>query len=109
MVHEITSVQDFEETLQNYPDLVMEFYASWCPHCKAFAPNLAEASHILENKGIYFARTEIDTFENLANQYNVESIPTLTFFKNGSLVAESAGERDVQGVISFVDQALQNA
>lgn len=109
MVHEITSVQDFEETLQNHPNVVMEFYATWCPHCKAFAPDLAEASHILENRNIFFARTEIDTFEDLANQYNVESIPTLTFFKDGSLIAESAGQRDVQGVISFIDQALQTA
>ena len=108
MVHEIRSVEDFEQTIQNNPDVLMEFYASWCPHCKAFAPDLAEASHLLESKHVTVARTEIDTFEDLANEYNVESIPTLTFFKNGSLVAESAGQRSVQGVLDFVNQALES-
>lgn len=108
MVHEIRSVEDFEQTIQNNPDVLMEFYASWCPHCKAFAPDLAEASHLLESDHVTVARTEIDTFEDLANEYNVESIPTLTFFKNGSLVAESAGQRSVQGVLDFVNQAMKN-
>lgn len=86
----------------------MEFYASWCPHCKAFYPVLDAASSRLNEEGVFVAQTEIDTFASIADQYGIESIPTLTFFENGDLVAQSAGSRDEQGVFEFVSQSLEN-
>lgn len=106
MIHNVTSTQDFEHILSTYPDVLMEFYASWCPHCKAFYPNLEAASNELAGQGIYTAQTEIDIFEQLAGEYNVESIPTLIFFRNGQPVLETTGERDPQAVLEFVQEAM---
>lgn len=106
MIHNVTSTQDFENILSSRPEVLMEFYASWCPHCKAFYPNLEAASNELAVQGVYTAQTEIDTFEDLAGEFGVESIPTLIFFRNGKPVLESTGERDPQAVLAFVQEAL---
>lgn len=106
MIHQITSNEDFQSVIDGHSKVLMEFYASWCPHCKAFYPVLNAASAKLNEEGIYVAQTEIDTFEQIANEYGVESIPTLVFFNNGSAVTESTGERDEQGVFDFVNESL---
>lgn len=105
MIHNVTSTEEFSEILASNPDVLMEFYAAWCPHCKAFQPNLEAASETLSENGVFTAQTEIDAFEDLAGQYGVESIPTIIFFKNGQPVLESTGERDPQGVLEFVAEA----
>lgn len=106
MIQQVTSTEDFSDIINSNQKVLMEFYASWCPHCKAFYPTLDAASKTLNEEGIAVARTEIDTFEQIASAYGIESIPILTFFVNGELVAESAGSRDEQGIFEFVRSAL---
>lgn len=106
MIHQVSSAEDFQSILENNPKVLMEFYASWCPHCKAFYPVLNAASEKLNEEGVVVAQTEIDTFSSIADQFGIESIPTLTFFVNGDLTAKSAGERSEQGVYEFVSDAL---
>lgn len=108
MIKQVTSAEDFQSILSSNPHVLMEFYASWCPHCKAFYPVLEAASDRLNKEGIVVAQTEIDTFEEIANEYDIQSIPTLTFFENGSLVAESSGERAEPAVFDFVRQAMSS-
>lgn len=103
----VESNEQFYQIVENNPNVLMEFYATWCPHCHAFQPVLEQASALLNEKGIYTAQTEIDTFEQLASEFGVESIPTLIFFKNGQPVAKTTGERDEQAVYEFVEEALQ--
>lgn len=106
-VTRVESVDQFNEIIQNNPNVLMEFFATWCPHCQAFQPVLEAASTQLESEGVFVAQTEIDQFSNLANDFNVESIPTIIFFKNGQEVLRSTGERDEQAVFAFVNQGLQ--
>jgi thioredoxin-like negative regulator of GroEL len=106
MVYQIQSNEDFASVLQNNPVVLMEFYASWCPHCKAFYPTLEAASVPLAKEGVFTAQTEVDTFADLANEYQVEGIPTLILFQNGVQIARTTGGRDEQGVLSFVQNAL---
>lgn len=107
MIHQITSVSDFENIISNNPNVLMEFYASWCPHCKAFYPVLEAASNQLAGEGVVTAQTEIDTFDQIAEAYGIESIPTLVYFLDGQAVTKSEGERSEQAVIEFVAQSRQ--
>lgn len=109
MIKQVSSNEDFREIIENNPYVLMEFYASWCPHCKAFYPVLETASEKLNEEGVVVAQTEIDAFEDLANEYDIQSIPTITFFVDGNLVAETSGERDEQAVFDFVAQAREEA
>lgn len=105
-VTRVESVEQFSQIIDDNPNVLMEFFATWCPHCQAFQPVLEAASTKLAQEGVVVAQTEIDQFSNLANDFNVESIPTIIFFKNGQQVERSTGERDEQAVFDFVNQGL---
>lgn len=106
-VIQIASKDQFSDMIDQNANVLMEFYASWCPHCKAFYPTLEAASDKLGQEGVVVAQTEIDDFSDLADDFQVESIPTLIFFRNGQQVERSAGERDEQGVMDFCKQAME--
>lgn len=108
MIIQVQSAEQFNQILQDNPQVLMEFYASWCPHCQAFYPILEQASAQLNQEGVVVAQTEIDTFQQLANEYQVQTIPTLIYFSNGTETDRTSGERPVQAVYEFVQQA-QNA
>lgn len=100
MITNITSVPQFEEVINNNPEVLVEFYASWCPHCQHFAPLLEEAASQLP---IPVARVEIDQNPELTGYFQVNDIPTLILFENGQPVARNVGVIEPSQVIQFVE------
>lgn len=96
----ITSIPQFEEVLNNNPVVLTEFFASWCPHCQAFGPKLAQAA---EQLTIPVARVEIDENPELSGYYEIEAIPTLILFVNGTPVAKHVGGLEPEQVVAFVN------
>ena len=96
---DITSIPQFEEIINDNPVVLAEFYASWCPHCQAFAPVLAQAAQQLT---IPVVRAEIDQNPELSGYYEIESIPTLILFVDGQQVARHVGALPVDGILAFV-------
>ncbi len=68
----------------------VEFYASWCPHCQAFAPEYKEIASELSNEANFY-QVEIDQSRGLANEFGIESIPTIVVFDNGQEVTRFVG------------------
>lgn len=91
---EITS-QNFEkEVLQSDIPILVDFWAPWCQPCLMMAPALEDISEELDGKlKIGKLNTEIPGHQNLAIQYQVQSIPNMKLFKNGKMVKEFIGLR----------------
>ena len=79
---------DFDNEIANGTILV-DFNASWCGPCRMIAPVLEEVSEEITDKKII--SVDIDENEELANKYNISSIPCLVLFKEGKEVKRSIG------------------
>lgn len=89
MVQHVSEV-DFNEVVLNYEGVVLvDFWATWCGPCKMIAPVVEEVSNEVSNAR--FVKVDVDKNENLANKYQISSIPTLMVFKNGTPVDTLVG------------------
>ncbi len=69
--------------------MLVDFWASWCGPCRAFAPTFTAASE--KHPDIVFAKVDTEAQEQLAAAAEIRAIPTLMAFKKGHLVFNQAG------------------
>jgi thioredoxin 1 len=80
---EITS-ENFETTIEQSPIVVLDFWASWCPPCRAFAPIFEGAAE--QHSDVTFGKVNTEEEVELARSFAVRAIPTVIAFKKGMLV-----------------------
>ena len=104
---EITS-QNFEkEVLQSDIPVLVDFWAPWCQPCLMMAPALDDLSEELEGKiKIGKMNTEIPEHQNLAIQYQIQSIPNMKLFKGGKVIKEFIGLRPKETLKAELELAL---
>ncbi len=91
-----------EEVLNSKTTVLADFYADWCGPCKMLRPALEELSE--ENKDYKFVSINIDEQDELADEYNVSSIPCLILFKNGVEAARSIGFKPKEMIEDFLGE-----
>lgn len=80
---------NFQSTIDENKIVIMDFWAEWCGPCKAFAPIFSEAS--TKHTDIFFAKINTDTENELSNELEITSIPTLIIYREGVMVYRKAG------------------
>lgn len=88
MIKEISNAKEFDEELKN-GRVVVDFYAVWCGPCKMLAPVVEKV--VEENPEITLLRVNVDENEELSSRYNIVSIPTLLYFKDGKMINGNVG------------------
>lgn len=82
---------DFESEIEKHDGLaVVDFWATWCAPCRVIAPVLDQLAGEYEGK-VKVTKLDIDANLRTASRFNVRSIPTILFFKNGKLVDQVVG------------------
>lgn len=83
--------QNFEaEVLKSDQPVLVDFFASWCAPCRMQAPIIEELAKEFEGK-IKIGKLSIEELPNMAEKYNIMSIPALKIFKDGKVVWEAVG------------------
>ncbi len=70
---------------------IVDFWASWCGPCRAFAPVFEELAQEMEKDHVTFFKVNVDDEQELASMHGIRSIPTLKIFKDGELVETLVG------------------
>jgi thioredoxin 1 len=105
-MREITSIQQFEQEVLNSSNPVfVDFWAEWCGPCRAVSPTVEELSNEYQGK-LDFVKVNVDQNSDLAQKYNVFSIPTLAIFKDGEIVSQKMGAASKESFKNMIDSSL---
>lgn len=97
---------NFQEEAVNTDKLVLvDFYATWCGHCKALAPVLEEVSEKYSDS-IKIVKVDVDEEESIAAKFGIVSIPTIVFLKNGQTVTSFVGLKSAAEIEKLVEKNL---
>lgn len=78
------------EVLKSSIPVVVDYWAPWCGPCRLFSPVIEEVSKEFEGK-VKFVKLNTDENQELAQKYNIMSIPTVLLFEKGAIKATSVG------------------
>ena len=97
----ITS-ENFEQEIANSKQkIIVDFYADWCSPCQTMSPVIDEIAK--ENSSIKVGKVNIDEYEDLAEKYNVISIPTIIVFKDGQICKKFVGVTNKESILNVVE------
>jgi len=101
----IESEEQFESVVKEGVSLI-DFYASWCGPCKMLAPFVEEIAKEYAGK-VNVCKVDVDSVESLAYKYNIRSIPTLMYFKDGKLKDVNVGFQDKNSIIKVLEKYIK--
>jgi thioredoxin reductase (NADPH) len=98
---DITAAQ-FNDTINDNDMVLVDFWASWCGPCRAFAPTFKASSE--KHPDVVFAKVDTEAEQELAAAAQIRSIPTLMAFKKGKLLFNQPGALPPAALEDLIEQ-----
>lgn len=95
----------YSEAITSTPVVLVEFYATWCPHCRRMMPVVDQIKELLSGT-VDIYTLDIDQNEQIADQEQITSTPTFIIYKNGNAVWRESGEMDGQYLLDKIQSFL---
>jgi len=99
---------EFAMLMDRSTNLLVEFYAPWCGHCKSLAPEWKIAGETFtENDDIKIIAIDATQAPKLSDDYQIEGFPTIKFFPKGSVEPEDyEGGRTADDIVKWVNDKI---
>lgn len=96
---------NFDNAIKSSRVVLVEFYASWCPHCQRMMPVVAQVKELLGDKAHVY-QYDIDENNDAADEAGVKSIPTFLIYLDGKEEWRHSGEIDGDILLTKVESFL---
>jgi len=95
----------FDAFVSESPLVLVDFWAAWCPPCRRMAPIVEAVAADLAGR-VAVAKLDTEHNRETARRFEVRAIPTFVVFRNGKVVAFSAGGRPKAALLALVEPHL---
>ena len=98
----VTSATFESEVIKSDKPVIVDFYADWCGPCKILGPTMEQIAD--ERKDLKVVKINVDEEGELAQEYNVMSIPTIIVIKDGKVTNLSMGVQSKDRVLKLLEK-----
>lgn len=91
----------YNQVINSAPVVLVEFYASWCPHCRRMMPVVEQVTELLDGS-VPVYQFDIDKEKEKANEADIQSLPTFIIYRNGIQVWRQSGEMEGEALLARV-------
>jgi thioredoxin 1 len=98
----VVSDRNFDQTVKNYPLVVVDCWAAWCAPCRAIAPVIEQLAKAYSGK-VVFGKLNVDENPETQQRFGIQAIPTLLVMKKGQEVDRIVGALPKSQLESKID------
>ena len=98
---EISSVQSFDEIVNNNDTIVVKFHAEWCAPCKMYSSTFNSVADSYD-ESVPFVSVNVDNVPDLSSRYGIRSVPSTLVLKSGNVHQLKVGvlsESDLKSIM----------
>jgi thioredoxin 1 len=96
----------FDKVVTSSPQpVLLDFWAEWCGPCKMLGPTIDEIANEFAGKAVV-GKVDLDQEQVLAGRFSIQSIPTLLFFKGGTVVKQLVGVRPKKEIVEELKKLI---
>lgn len=98
-------METFNDVINSGTLVLVDFYATWCQPCKMMHPILEQVKGALGDR-IRIIKIDVDKQSATANQYHIQSVPTLMLFRHGEVLWRTSGAMQRAELLATIESFL---
>ena len=99
-------METFNDVINSGTLVLVDFYATWCQPCKMMHPILEQVKGELGDR-IRIIKIDVDKQSATANQYHIQSVPTMMLFRRGEVLWRTSGAMQRAELLATIDSFMK--